>query len=240
MRTILVVVVIAGVACLEPDPQTPVSTGTVEPMTPPAVDWSSVPGDVEGTYGPVIASGTDAVRSWSLRGRIDERGAATFLLLSTAGGGGGGGGIGALPFQDLPWGKLGHFGSVASGELTGTGVPRTLSVDGVVSKQTATIDVQLADGTSLPAQIIDTGDPRASFFVVVWPAPDWEVMIARDASGAELETFREPPEPSQRDVNTMSAGEVPPAAYFRRFISAIASSSRWTAAASRPGAVPSL
>jgi hypothetical protein len=231
MRKILVVVVIACVACvepLEPAPQTPVSTGT------------DPPSDVELTFGPVIASGTEAGRSWYLRGQIDARGAATWLEISTAGGGGGGGGIGALPFQDLGWTKLGHFGSVASGELQGIGVPRTLSVDGVVSKQTATIDVQLADGTSLPAQIIDTGDPRASFFVVVWPAPDWEVMIARDATGAELETFREPPEPSQRDVNTISAGEVLPAAYFRRFISAIASSSRWTAAASRPGAVPSL
>ena len=116
------------------------------------------------------------------------------MEISTAGGGGG---RGALPFQDLGWTKLGHFGSVDSGELQGTGVPRTLSVDGVVSKQTATIDVQLADGTSLPAQIVDTGDPRASFFVVVWPAPaNWEVMIARDAAGAELETYRRPPDPS--------------------------------------------
>jgi formylglycine-generating enzyme required for sulfatase activity len=36
MRKILVVVVIAGVACREPAPQTPVSTGTVEYMTPPS------------------------------------------------------------------------------------------------------------------------------------------------------------------------------------------------------------
>jgi hypothetical protein len=195
---------------------------------------------VELTFGPVIASGTDAVRSWYLRGQIDERGASIWLEISTAGGGCGGGGRGALPFQDLGWTKLGHFGSGGWGECTGTGTPGTFSVDGVVSKQTAAIEVQLADGTSLPAQIIDTGDPRASFFVVVWPAPNWEVMIARDATGAELETRRRPPEPSQRDINTMSAGEVPPATYFRRFSSAIASSSRWTTAASRPGDVPSL
>jgi hypothetical protein len=168
-----------------------------------------VPGDVEGTYGPVIASGTDAVHVWSLRGRIDERGAATFLLISTAGGGGGGGGIGALPFQDLGWTKLGHFGSVGSGELSGIGTPRTLSLQGVVSKQTAAIDVQFADGTSLPAEIIDTGDPRASFFVLVWPAPDWEVMIARDAAGAELETYHPYQPPIQFTPTRASATSTP-------------------------------
>jgi hypothetical protein len=47
------------------------------------------------------------------------------------------------------------------------------------------------NGTSLPAQIIDTGDARASFFVAVWSAPSrWEALIARDAAGAELETYR--------------------------------------------------
>jgi hypothetical protein len=154
----------------------------------------------------VIASGADASRSWSLRGRIDARGVSTWLWISTGGGGGGGGsrGGGALPFQDLGWKKLGHFGSVGSGGLNGTGIPSTLCVRGVVSKQTATIDVQLADGTSLPAQIIDTGDPRASFFVAVWSAPSrWEALIARDAAGAELETYRLEPryrDPSQRDV----------------------------------------
>lgn len=54
----------------------------------------------------------------------------------------------------------------------------------MVSKQTAAIDVRLADGTSLPARIIDTGDARASFFVAVWSAPSrWEALIARDAAG---------------------------------------------------------
>jgi hypothetical protein len=205
MRTILVVVVIAGTACLEPlepAPQAPVSTGTVEHITPPPVGRLKVGkaqgtdplSDVEQTFGPVIASGTEAGRSWSLRGRIDARGAATWLEISTSGGGGGGGGRGALPFQDLGWKKLGHFGSLGSGENHGTGVPRTFKVDGVVSKQTAAIDVRLADGTILPAQIIDTGDPRASFFVAVWSTPSGlDALIARDAAGAELETYRQPP-----------------------------------------------
>ena len=188
MRKILVVVVIAGAACVEPvepAPQTPVDTGT-DPF-----------GDLEPTFGPVIASGTDAVRSWSMRGRIDASGEADWLETITAGGGCGGGGHGALPFQDLGYKKLGHFGSVGSGERHGRGAPLTLTLTltltlkGVVSKQTAAIDVRLADGTSLPAQIIDTGDPRANFFVAVWSAPfQWEVMIARDAAGAELEIYR--------------------------------------------------
>lgn len=200
-------VVIAGVACLEPAPQTPapqtpVSTGTVEHMTPPPVGRLEVVkaqgtgqlSDVERTYGPVIASGTEAGRPWSLRGRIGARGAATLWQTSTGGGGRGGG---ALPFADLGWKKLGHFGSVGWGEHQGQGAPRMLRIDGVVSKQTAAIEVRLADGTSLPAQIIDTGDPRASFFVAVWSAPfHWEVMIARDAAGAELETYRQPPTPA--------------------------------------------
>src|SRR5215468_9232630 len=127
MRKILVVVVIAGVACVEPapqtpDPQTPVSTGT------------DPPSDVELTFGPVIASGTEAGRSWYLRGQIDERGASIWLEISSAGGGCGGGGIGALPFQDLGWTKLGHFGSGGWGDCHGTGDPGTFSVDGVVSK----------------------------------------------------------------------------------------------------------
>jgi hypothetical protein len=103
---------------------------------------------------------------------------------------GGGGGIGALPFENLGWQKLGHFGSVGSGESHRLGAPRTLTLKGVVSKQTAAIDVRLADGTSLPARIIDTGDVRASFFVAVWSAPSrWEALIARDAAGAELEIY---------------------------------------------------
>jgi hypothetical protein len=199
MRTILVVVVIACVACvepLEPAPQPPVSTGT------------DPPSDVELTFGPVIASGTEAGRSWYLRGEIDARGAATWLETSIAGGGCGGGGVGALPFQDLGWKKLGHFGSVGSGECSGIGDPGTFDVDGVVSKQTAAIEVYLADGTILPAQIIDTGDPRASFLVAVWPAPiHWDVMIARDAAGAELETYR--PFPTQATPTQASATSTP-------------------------------
>ena len=150
--------------------------------------------DLEQTFGPVIASGTEAGRPWSLRGRIGARGVTTFWQTSTGGGGGGGG---ALPFADMGWKKLRHFGSVGWGEHQGQGDPRMLRIDGVVSKQTAAIEVRLADGTSLSAQIIDTGDPRASFFVAVWSAPvRWEVMIARDAAGAELETYRQPPTPA--------------------------------------------
>jgi hypothetical protein len=141
----------------------------------------------ERTYGPVIASGSDAGCPWSLRGRIGARGAATWLQTSTGRGGSAGG---PLPFEDLGWKKLGHFGSVGSGERHRLGAPRTRMLNGVVSKQTAAIDVRLADGTSLPARIIDTGDARASFFVAVWSAPSgWEALIARDAAGAELETY---------------------------------------------------
>ena len=214
MRKILVVVVIASAACLEPlepAPQTPVSTVTVEQVTPPPEHTTPPPvgrlkvgkphrtvdlEHLEQTFGPVIASGTDAGRPWSLRGRIGARGAATWLETSTGrGGGGGGGGGGALPFQDLGWKKLGHFGSVGSGEH-GIGAACTLSLKGVVSKQTAAIEVRLADGTSMPARIIDTGDPRASFFVAVWSTPShWEALIARNAAGAELETYH--PFPTQ-------------------------------------------
>jgi hypothetical protein len=148
-------------------------------------------------YGPVIATGAVGEHTWQLRGRIADDG-----VWSSVDGGGGGGG--ALPFQDVGWKKLGHFGSVGWGERHGPGAPRTRTLDGVVSKQTAAIDVRLADGTSLPARIIDTGDPRASFFVAVWSAPSrWEALIARDAAGAELETYRLEPryrDPSQRDV----------------------------------------
>jgi hypothetical protein len=66
----------------------------------------------------------------------------------------------------------------------------------VVSKQTAAIEVQFDDGTHLPAQIIDTGDARANFFVLVWSTPtQWEKMVALDAIGLELEAYRRPPDP---------------------------------------------
>lgn len=196
MRQMLVGVVIAGVACGEPAPQTPISTGAVAHRTPQPVGRIEVVkargtdplSDVERTFGPVIASGIEAGQPWSLRGRIGARDAATWVQTGT----GGGGGRGALPFQDLGWKKLGHFGSFGSREHEGIGAPRMRSLEGVVSKQTAAIDVRLADGTGLAAQIIDTGDLRANFFVAVWSAPSpWEVMIARDAAGAELETYRQ-------------------------------------------------
>src|SRR5690349_576306 len=110
MRKVLVVVVMAGAACLEPAPETPVSNRTVEHVPPKPrgrievvqAHETSPFADVEQTYGPVIASGTVAGGSWSLRGSIGARGAETWLeTRSAGGGGGGGGGGGALPFQDL-------------------------------------------------------------------------------------------------------------------------------------------
>ena len=48
--------------------------------------------------------------------------------------------------------------------------------------------MRLSGGRTISAQIVDIGDPRASFFVAAWPGPDrWEALIARDASGRELE-----------------------------------------------------
>lgn len=212
MRTMALVVLIAGVACREPAPQTPVSNATVERVTPPSPrppatsDRPRALGtdQLEQTYGPVIASGTDAGRPWSMRGQIGTDGAATWLQTGTGGGGGGGG---LLPFGDLAGTKLGHFGSLGSGEHRGLGAPRTFNLDGVVSKQTASIDVRLTDGTILPAQIIDTGDPRASFFFVVWSTPaNWEAMIARDAAGVELETYRRPQPPAIATPSATAAG----------------------------------
>src|ERR1041384_7509289 len=110
MRKILVVVVIASAACLEPlepAPQTPVSTVTVEQGTPPPEHTTPSPehttpspehttpspvgrlkvgkaqgtdplSDLERTYGPVIATGTEAGRPWSLGGSIGALGATTW------------------------------------------------------------------------------------------------------------------------------------------------------------------
>lgn len=145
-----------------------------------------VPVDPERIYGPVIASGIEAGHPWSLRGRIGARDVTSWLQTGIGDGGSGGG---ALPFDDLGWTKLGHFGTVNGSEHHEPGIPDTRTLDGTVSKQVTSIEVRFADGTSMPAQIIDTGDPRASFFVAVWSAPaQWEVMIARDAAGVELET----------------------------------------------------
>src|ERR1041385_8281071 len=164
MRKTLVVMVMAGAGCwAEPAPQAPINTPTAEQVTPPPVTPPPVGRlvveahgnrqrpDVEQTFGPVIASGTEAGRPWIFRGRIDADGAATFVQTGT----GGGGGHGALPFQKLSWKTLGHFGSFGSGDHQAMGA-RTFNIDGVVSKQTAAIEVRFADGTSLPAQIIDT------------------------------------------------------------------------------------
>ncbi|HEX3765419.1 MAG TPA: hypothetical protein VHW23_42280 [Kofleriaceae bacterium] len=90
MRKILVVVVMAGVACRGPAPETPVTNRTVEHVTPKTgrIELVQAHGtdpfsDVERTYGPVIASGTVAGSSWSLRGRISARGAATWVQTSS-------------------------------------------------------------------------------------------------------------------------------------------------------------
>jgi hypothetical protein len=141
----------------------------------------------ERTYGPVIASGTEAGQSWTLRGRIAEDGVWS-MFESAFGGGGGGGGV--LPFADLGWKKLGHFGSLgwSSGHAAAAGRAPVSSLKGVISKQVSTIEVHLADGATLPARIIDTGDPRASFFVAVWSGPfAWTTLVARDVSGREIE-----------------------------------------------------
>jgi len=135
----------------------------------------------------VIATGTELGRTWTFRGRIGDDGVWTSVVARGAGGGGGGGGGGgALPFQDLGWQRMGHFGTVGSG---GSGPPALNHVDGVVSKQTAAVDVHLVNGAVLPAQLIDTGDPRASFFIAVWTADEWEKLVARDARGVVLETL---------------------------------------------------
>jgi hypothetical protein len=144
----------------------------------------------ERTYGPVIATGSAADGPWTLRGRIDDDGAWSSLRTAR----GGGGSCGALPFQDLGWQKLGHFGGVGwlDGRRQFPG-PGWSSLEGVVSKQAAAVEVHLADGTSFLARLIDTGDPRASFIVAFWSAAcPWTSLVARDATGAELEVYRPP------------------------------------------------
>jgi hypothetical protein len=132
--------------------------------------------------GPVIARGTEAGFAWTLRGRIDADGVWTALD---------GWGIvaGPLPFQDMGVSTMGHFGAVGSSPARGLGPAQLRSLEGVVSKQTVAVEVHLTDGTIIPAQIVDTGDERASFFVAVWSAaPEWKMAIARDASGRDLQT----------------------------------------------------
>jgi hypothetical protein len=63
----------------------------------------------------------------------------------------------------------------------------------VVSKVTAAVELHLTGGTVVPARLIDTGDPRASFFVVVWSSSaGWKAAVARDAGGRDLETHPGP------------------------------------------------
>jgi hypothetical protein len=130
-------------------------------------------------YGPVIASGTTAGHTWHLRGRIDDDGVWSFVD-------GGGAGGGSLPFQDDGWKKTAHFGSVG---WSYSSAPPVI-LHGVVSKQATAVEVKLTNGAAISAQVIDTGDRRASFFVAAWPAGTWDRLIARDATGAELETYQ--------------------------------------------------
>jgi hypothetical protein len=136
----------------------------------------------ERRYGPVIATGTDeAGKPWKLRGRIGDDG-----VWSGIDGGGSGGG--ALPFQDLGWKVMGHFGSMGWTHDK----DRTFMLNGVVSRQAATIEVKLEGSASVPARIIDTGDPRAQFFIATWPAGRWQLLVARDTEGNELERYPAP------------------------------------------------
>jgi hypothetical protein len=65
-------------------------------------------------------------------------------------------------------------------------------LNGVVSRQAASVEVALSTGGSVPARIVDTGDPRACFFIATWPAGEVRSIVARDAGGNELETYAYP------------------------------------------------
>jgi hypothetical protein len=131
----------------------------------------------ERTFGPVVARGQEGGLSWTMRARI----AGDEAWYGVDGSGGGGG---PLPFADIGWKKLGHFG--AMGWSSGSRGPSHLA--GVVSKHATSVEVHLATGAVVPARIIDTGDPRASFFIAFWSSADWAKLVARDARGEELET----------------------------------------------------
>ncbi len=89
-----------------------------------------------------------------------------------------------MPFEDIGWKTMGHFGGMQLLRRLASVYPRT-----ACSRQAATVDVQLASGDSVPARIVDIGDRRASFFVASWPSGGWRILVARDAVGKELETF---------------------------------------------------
>jgi hypothetical protein len=134
----------------------------------------------ERMYGPVIATGSEGDRPWSLRGRIGSDG-----VWSSLDRGGGGGGM--LPFQRNETGlETRYFGSL--GTSSQGGARQRCSVNGVVAPAVATVEARLDDGTVIPARLIDVGDERARFFVAVWSGAPCTAVVARDASGGELET----------------------------------------------------
>jgi hypothetical protein len=134
----------------------------------------------ERTYGPVIATGSEGGRPWSLRGRISSDRAWKSLD-------GHGGGAGMLPFQRFETGlETRYFGSLGASEA---GVDRRrCSVTGVVAPAVATVEARLEDGSVIPAQLVDVGDERARFFVAVWSGARCAAVVARDPGGGELET----------------------------------------------------
>jgi hypothetical protein len=134
----------------------------------------------ERMYGPVIATGSEGGRPWSLRGRIGSDG-----VWSSLDGGGGGGGM--LPFQKTETGlETRYFGSLGQ-STSGLGRQRR-SVEGVVAPAAATVEVRLDDGSVIPARLVDVGDERARFFVAVWSGAPCTAVVARDPGGGELET----------------------------------------------------
>jgi hypothetical protein len=152
----------------------------------------------EQEYGPVIATGSDGGRPWSLRGRIGSDG-----VWSSLDGGGGGGGM--LPFQRTETGlETRYFGSLGAscrGEQVHDARVRMVgqlpvadratlrcSVNGVVAPAVATVEARLEDGSVIPARLVDVGDERATFFVAVWSGAPCIAVVARDSGGAELET----------------------------------------------------
>jgi hypothetical protein len=134
----------------------------------------------ERTYGPVIATGSEGSRPWSLRGRIGSDG-----VWSSLDRGGGGGGM--LPFQRTETGLetryLGSLGASYRGMSR-----RRCSVHGVVAPAAATVEARLEDGSVIPARLVDVGDERARFFVAVWSGAACTAVVARDPGGGELET----------------------------------------------------
>jgi hypothetical protein len=134
----------------------------------------------ERKYGPVIATGSEGDRPWSLRGRIGSDGVWTSLD-------GRGGGGGMLPFQRAETGiETRYFASLRTSGRGGAW--RRRSIEGVVAPAVATVEARLEDGSVIPTRLVDVGDERARFFVAVWSGARCKAVVARDPSGGELET----------------------------------------------------